>query len=67
MTSSLLGGSVGLIGAGVFLGNETRYGNVMSWLAIGPVIAGLVIIATYPESAHLELEELNPQDVVTNH
>jgi len=39
----------------------------MSWLAIGPVIAGLVIIATYPESAHLELEELNPQDVVANH
>ena len=67
MTSSLLGGSVGLIGAGVFLGNETSYGNVMSLLAIGPVIAGLLIIATYPESAHLELEELNPQDVVANH
>jgi hypothetical protein len=64
MTASLIGGSVGLIGAGYFLDNDFSYGTVMSWLAIGPIIAGVLVYATFPESAHRELEELNPQDVI---
>jgi hypothetical protein len=35
----------------------------MSWLAVGPIIAGILVYATFPESAHRELEELNPEDV----
>ena len=64
MTASLIGGSVGLVGAGYFLNRDFGYGEVMSWLALGPILAGLLVYATFPESAHLELEELNPQDVV---
>ena len=64
MTASLIGGSVGLVGAGYFLNRDVTYGTVMSWLAIGPIIAGILVYATFPESAHRELEELNPQDVV---
>ena len=64
MTASLIGGSVGLIGAGYFLDSDFSYGTVMSWLAIGPIIAGVLVYATFPESAHRELEELNPQDVI---
>ena len=64
MTSSLLGGSVGLIGAGVLLDRDLSYGLVMRWLAIGPIVAGLLIFKTFPESAHRELEELNPDDVI---
>ncbi|MFM8687228.1 MAG: MFS transporter, partial [Acidimicrobiaceae bacterium] len=64
MTASLIGGSVGLIGAGYFLDSDFSYGKVMSWLAIGPIIAGVLVYATFPESAHRELEELNPQDVI---
>ncbi|MFM9122033.1 MAG: MFS transporter, partial [Actinomycetota bacterium] len=64
MTSSLIGGSVGLVGAGYFLNREFSYGSVMTTLAIGPIVAGLLVFATFPESAHRELEELNPQDVI---
>jgi hypothetical protein len=31
---------------------------------LGPIIAGVLVYTTFPESAHRELEELNPQDVV---
>jgi MFS family permease len=65
MTSSLIGGSVGLVGAGYFLNRDISYGTVMSWLAIGPVIAGILVYTTFPESAHRELEDLNPQDVTS--
>jgi hypothetical protein len=64
MTASLIGGSVGLVGAGFFLNRDFGYGTVMSWLAVGPIIAGILVYATFPESAHRELEELNPEDVV---
>jgi hypothetical protein len=64
MTASLIGGSVGLVGAGYFLNRDFNYGTVMSWLAVGPIIAGILVYATFPESAHRELEELNPEDVV---
>jgi len=64
MTSSLIGGSVGLVGAGYFLNRDFAYGSVMTTLAIGPIVAGLLVFATFPESAHRELEELNPQDVI---
>ena len=66
MTASLIGGSVGLIGAGYFLSRDVSYGAVMSWLALGPIVAGVLVFATFPESAHRELEELNPQDLVTD-
>lgn len=65
MTASLIGGSVGLIGAGYFLNRDVSYGTVMSWLAVGPILAGILVYTTFPESAHRELEELNPQDVTT--
>ena len=31
-------------------------------LVIGPVIVALIVLLTYPETAHRELEELNPDD-----
>ncbi len=65
MTASLIGGSVGLIGAGYALNHDFSYGTVMSWLSLGPIVAGILVYATFPESAHRELEELNPQDVIS--
>ena len=64
MTASLIGGSVGLVGAGYALNRDLSYSTVMSWLSLGPIVAGILVYATFPESAHRELEELNPQDVV---
>ena len=64
MTASLIGGSVGLVGAGYALNRDLSYSTVMSWLSLGPIVAGILVYATFPESAHRELEELNPEDVV---
>jgi MFS family permease len=59
---SLVGSSIGLLGAGWALDRAIGYGSVMAVLAIGPlVVAGLVVLL-YPETAHHELEDLNPED-----
>ena len=63
MTSALIGGSIGLIGGGYVLDTHDQYGTVMLWLALGPVIASLIVWFRYPETAHLELEDIVPDDV----
>lgn len=61
-TASLLGGSVGLLVAGVLVDRGASYGDVMALLALGPLAASVVILVAYPETAHRALEELNPSD-----
>jgi len=62
MVASLIGGSVGLIGAGVLLDNGMSYGRVMMTFALGPVLVAVLVALRYPETAHLELETINPED-----
>ena len=62
MTSSLVGGSIGLIGAGRAVDAGATYGDVMLLLAVFPVLASVVVWWRYPETAHRTLEELNPED-----
>lgn len=62
---ALGGGSVGLLTAGALLDRGWSYGQVMGMLAGGQVIAALVALTTYPETAHHTLEELNPEDATT--
>ena len=64
MTSALVGGSIGLIAGGHIIDAGFSYGTVMMWLVIGPVIASLVMLFRYPETAHMELEEINPADLM---
>ena len=40
------------------------YGPVRALLAVGPFLVMLLVIVAYPETAHLELEALNPEDAV---
>lgn len=62
--SALLGGSVGLIVGGTLIDHHWSYGTVMlSFASVSLIIAALVWVF-YPETAHRELEELNPQDAV---
>jgi MFS family permease len=63
MTSALIGGSIGLIGGGYVLDTGIAYGTVMMWLALGPVIASIIVWFRYPETAHMELEDIVPDDV----
>jgi MFS family permease len=64
MTSALVGGSIGLIAGGQIIDSGIAYGTVMLWLVIGPVIASLVVWFRYPETAHKELEDINPVDLM---
>ena len=58
----LIGGSLSLLLTGWLVDGGTRYGPIMLALVIGPVIVALIVLLTYPETAHRELEELNPED-----
>jgi MFS family permease len=62
MTSALVGGSFGLIGAGRVLDTGVSYGTVMMTLVIGPLIASIVVWFRYPETAHLELEDITTEN-----
>lgn len=62
MVASLIGGSAGLIVAGYLLDNGMSYGRVMLTFALGPVIVAALVAAKYPETAHRELEDINPED-----
>ena len=58
--SNLIGGSVGLIAAGQLLDAGWSYGRVMGVLALAPIGVSLLVLATFPETAHRDLEEISP-------
>jgi MFS family permease len=62
MVASLIGGSIGLVVAGFLLDNGMSYGRVMLTFALGPVLVAFFVALKYPETAHLELEDINPED-----
>jgi MFS family permease len=63
---SLIGSSAGLLVVGWLLDQAVGYGPVMALMAIGPAIVAGLVIALYPETAHHELEDMNPEDRVGN-
>jgi hypothetical protein len=38
------------------------YGSVMALLAVGPLVTAALLVTAYPETARVELEDLNPED-----
>jgi len=58
--SNLLGGSAGLIAAGQLLDAGWSYGRVMGILALGPIVVAVLVLVSFPETAHRELEEISP-------
>ena len=60
----VVGSSVGLLLAGSLADEFGTFGPAMALLAIGPAILAVLVITAYPETAHLELEEINPEDRV---
>ncbi len=60
--SALIGGIGGLSLAGRLLDDGWSYGATMGLLAIGQLVVTVLVVAAYPETAHQELEELNPED-----
>lgn len=65
MTGLARAGSViGLLVAGWVSQGTGRLGAAMALLAVGPAALALLVLVAYPETAHRELEELNPEDAL---
>lgn len=60
--SSLLGGSLGLVLMGQLVDREFGYASSLGLLALGQIVVAAIVLTRLPESAHRELEELNPED-----
>ncbi|HVF74726.1 MAG TPA: MFS transporter [Acidimicrobiales bacterium] len=59
-----VGSVVGLLVAGWMGDRSGRLGSGLALLAIGPALLAVLVLVAYPETAHRELEELNPEDRV---
>lgn len=60
----VVGSSIGLLLAGSLSDRFGTFGPAMALLALGPAVLAVLIVTAYPETAHLELEEINPEDRV---
>ncbi|MET0661775.1 MAG: MFS transporter [Ilumatobacteraceae bacterium] len=61
--ASLIGGVIGLISMGALLDADWSFGAVLALLGISQFIVTVLVVQAYPETAHQELEALNPEDV----
>jgi MFS family permease len=59
---AIVGSTISLGIAGTLLDRGGSYGAVMTLLAVGPLVNAVLLLAAYPETAQIELEELNPED-----
>jgi MFS family permease len=59
---SLAGSSVGLVLVGGLVHRGWSYGQSMLLVGFGQLLAAAIAYVAYPETAHLELEQINPQD-----
>ncbi|MCU1357339.1 MAG: hypothetical protein JWM89_2757 [Acidimicrobiales bacterium] len=60
--AGVCGSAVGLVLAGQLRDHFHRYGPGFAMLAAGPLVVAALVITLYPETAHVELEDLNPED-----
>lgn len=60
MASALIGGSIGLVVAGRLIDVGLSYGSVMSMFTACPFAAAAIVWLRFPETAHMELEEISP-------
>ena len=59
---AVAGSVVGLLVAGYLSDRWGGLGPPLAVLSVGPLLMALLVLAAYPETAHRELEELNPED-----
>jgi MFS family permease len=59
------GSVIGLVVAGILSDRWNGLGPALAVLSVGPGLMALLVLVAYPETAHKELEELNPEDLVT--
>jgi MFS family permease len=59
--AGVLGSVTGLTIAG-YLGDRWGLGKALAVLAVGPIVLAMLVLRWFPETAHVELEVLNPED-----
>ena len=57
-----VGSVVGLLVAGLIADRFDTLGPALAVLSVGPLLLAVLVITAYPETAHLELEDINPED-----
>lgn len=57
------GSVLGLAVAGVLSERWDGLGPALALLSVGPMLMAVLVLVAYPETAHRELEELNPEDL----
>jgi MFS family permease len=62
-TAGVIGSATGLVVAGT-LADWWGLGKALAVLSVGPLATALLVLLWFPETAHRELEELNPGDAV---
>jgi MFS family permease len=60
--AGVLGGACGVLAGGYLSDELGGLGRAMAVLGIGPLLVALLVVTRFPETAHRELEELNPED-----
>jgi MFS family permease len=63
-TVTLVGSAAGLLVVGSLAERWGTFTSPLALLAVPSLMAALVIVLWFPETAHRELEELNPEDLV---
>ena len=59
----VLGSASGLLLVGYMTDLFDNYGHAFALVAAGPLLAALLVISKFPETARVELEDLNPGDI----
>jgi MFS family permease len=57
-----VGSIAGLLVIAALVSEDRPLAPIMGLLAIGPALLAVLVLVAYPETAHRELEELNPED-----
>ncbi|MEN9824093.1 MAG: hypothetical protein RLZ04_2519 [Actinomycetota bacterium] len=60
--TALLSGSIGILVVGFLHDHGVPYSTLIAIMAVGQLAAAVIAYSQYPETAHLELEDINPED-----
>jgi MFS family permease len=60
--AAVVGSSTGLVAAGILSDRLGGLAPALAILAVGPALLTLLVLLRFPETARVELEDLNPQD-----
>jgi MFS family permease len=60
--SALLSGSLSVLVTGPLLDRGASHVEVLGVFALGQLVVAAIVLLAFPETAHRELEELNPED-----